>query len=160
MCLQPRGTLPWPPLFCMPRSNLCPRSWNLLRERKKVESLTQSLKGKQTALGEAEAAAVHSRDEWKSLANETGEMVQETFEILMDQVRHLNPAIDYSMIMLDTLWDPKAKRTYNPKVKSQERLEPLVEDQPEAVVKVQLGVGGQLDPPEEQVEGVVRDGGE
>ncbi|MED6186226.1 hypothetical protein PIB30_064822 [Stylosanthes scabra] len=86
----------------------------LAQEGKKVESLSQSLKGKQTALDEAEAAAAHWRDEWRSLAEETGEMVQETFEILMDQVRHLNPAIDYSMITLDTRWDPKAKRIYNP----------------------------------------------
>ncbi|MED6173571.1 hypothetical protein PIB30_060789 [Stylosanthes scabra] len=56
----------------------------LAQERKKVESLTQSLKGKQTTLDEAEATAVHWRGEWKSLAEETGEMVQETFEILMN----------------------------------------------------------------------------
>ncbi|MED6221772.1 hypothetical protein PIB30_057957 [Stylosanthes scabra] len=67
-------------------------------EEKKVESLSQSLKGKQTALDEAEAAAIHWRNEWRSLGEENGEMVQETFEILMDQVCHLNPAIDYSMI--------------------------------------------------------------
>ncbi|MED6222570.1 hypothetical protein PIB30_065637 [Stylosanthes scabra] len=96
-------------------------------EEKKVESLTQSLKGKQTALDEAEAAAVHLRDEWRSLGEETGEMVQETFEILMDQIRHLNPAIDYSMITLDTRWDPKAKRIYNPKVEVQDQPEPVVE---------------------------------
>ncbi|MED6147749.1 hypothetical protein PIB30_046617 [Stylosanthes scabra] len=72
-------------------------------EEKKVESLSQSLKGKQTALDEVEAAAVHWRDEWRSLGEETGEMVQETFEILMDQVRHLNPIIDYSMITLDRI---------------------------------------------------------
>ncbi|MED6137407.1 hypothetical protein PIB30_064780 [Stylosanthes scabra] len=35
----------------------------LTQEEKKVESLAQSLKGKQTALDEAEAAAVHWRDE-------------------------------------------------------------------------------------------------
>ncbi|MED6164740.1 hypothetical protein PIB30_093064, partial [Stylosanthes scabra] len=86
----------------------------LTQEEKKVESLAQS-KGKQTALDEAEAAAIHWRDEWKSLGEETEEMVQETFKILMDQVRHLNPAIHYSMITLDTRWDPKAKRIYNPK---------------------------------------------
>ncbi|MED6114555.1 hypothetical protein PIB30_081378 [Stylosanthes scabra] len=99
-CLPPRGTLPWLPLpecqdqISVPGAGAC--------RRKKVESLTQSLKRKQTALGEAEAAAVHWRDKWKSLAKETGEMVQETFEILMDQVRHLNLAIDYSTITLDT----------------------------------------------------------
>ncbi|MED6198043.1 hypothetical protein PIB30_062387 [Stylosanthes scabra] len=38
----------------------------------------------------------------KDLAEETGEIVQETFEILMDQVRHLTPAVDFSVITLDT----------------------------------------------------------
>ncbi|MED6221742.1 hypothetical protein PIB30_057659 [Stylosanthes scabra] len=47
----------------------------LTQEEKKVESLAQSLKGKQTALDEAEAAVVHWRDEWRSLGEETGEMV-------------------------------------------------------------------------------------
>ncbi|MED6111837.1 hypothetical protein PIB30_056068 [Stylosanthes scabra] len=36
----------------------------LTQEEKKVESLAQSLKGKHMALDEAEAAAVHWRDEW------------------------------------------------------------------------------------------------
>ncbi|MED6163644.1 hypothetical protein PIB30_081948 [Stylosanthes scabra] len=71
------------------------------------------------ALDEAEAVAGHWRDEWKSLAEETMDMFQKTFEILMDHVRHLNPAIDYSMITLDTRWDPKAKRIYNPKAEAQ-----------------------------------------
>ncbi|MED6200574.1 hypothetical protein PIB30_086503 [Stylosanthes scabra] len=79
-----------------------------------------------TALDEAEAA-VHWRDEWRLLGEEAGEMVQETFEILMDQVRHLNPAIDYLMITLDTRWDPKAKRIYNPKAEAQDQPEPAVE---------------------------------
>ncbi|MED6138096.1 hypothetical protein PIB30_071106 [Stylosanthes scabra] len=39
------------------------RSSALEQERKKVESLTQSLEGKQTALDKAEAAAVHWRGE-------------------------------------------------------------------------------------------------
>ncbi|MED6149673.1 hypothetical protein PIB30_064749 [Stylosanthes scabra] len=102
----------------------------LTQEEKKVESLAQSLKGKQTALDEAEATAVHWRDEWKSLGEETEEMVQETFEILMDQVRHLNPAIDYSMITLDTRWDPKAKRIYNPKAEAQSQPEPIEQPGP------------------------------
>ncbi|MED6133370.1 hypothetical protein PIB30_027667 [Stylosanthes scabra] len=63
-------------------------------------------------------------------------MVQETFEILMDQVRHLNPIIDYSMITLDNHWDPKAKRIYNPKAKAQDQPEPVVE-QSEPVAKEQ-----------------------
>ncbi|MED6209647.1 hypothetical protein PIB30_056733 [Stylosanthes scabra] len=45
----------------------------LTQEEKKVESLAQSLKGKHTALDEAEAAAVHWRNEWRSLEEETGE---------------------------------------------------------------------------------------
>ncbi|MED6212432.1 hypothetical protein PIB30_083308 [Stylosanthes scabra] len=92
----------------------------LEQEKKKVESLTQSSEQKQTALGEAEAAVGHWREEWKALAEETGEMVQGTFDILMDQVFHLNPAVDYSMITLDTHWDPQARRIYNPKAETQE----------------------------------------
>ncbi|MED6156351.1 hypothetical protein PIB30_013625 [Stylosanthes scabra] len=96
----------------------------LTQEEKKVVSLAQYLKGKHTVLDEAEATAVHWRNERRSLGEETGEMVQGTFEILMDQVRHLNPAIDYSMITLDTRCDPKAKRIYNPKAEAQDPLEP------------------------------------
>ncbi|MED6198302.1 hypothetical protein PIB30_064972 [Stylosanthes scabra] len=119
----------------------------LAQEEKKVESLTQSLKGKQKALDEAEDAAVHWRDEWRSLGEETGEMVQETFEILMDQVRHLNPAIDYSKITLDTRWDPKANRISNPKAEAQDQPEPVVEQpEPEAeeqrAEEVVAGEGG------------------
>ncbi|MED6221282.1 hypothetical protein PIB30_052947 [Stylosanthes scabra] len=95
----------------------------LLKEKREAEGLAKSLREKQTTLDGAEAATAHWRDEWKSLAEETGDMVQETFEILMDQVRHLNPAIDYSMISLDTRWDPKAKRIYNMKAEAQEQSE-------------------------------------
>ncbi|MED6221530.1 hypothetical protein PIB30_055676 [Stylosanthes scabra] len=49
------------------------------RERKEVENLAQSLKEKQTVLDEAEAAAAHWRDEWKSLAEETGEMAKRIY---------------------------------------------------------------------------------
>ncbi|MED6145503.1 hypothetical protein PIB30_025807 [Stylosanthes scabra] len=125
------------------------------REEKKVESLAQSLKGKQTTLDEVEAAAIHWRDEWKPLGEETEEMVQETFEILMDQVRHLNPAIDYSMITLDTRWDPKAKRIYNPKAEAQSQ--PESEEQPKPVEQAKLA--GQPSPRvEEQRAEVVADG--
>ncbi|MED6122699.1 hypothetical protein PIB30_042253 [Stylosanthes scabra] len=94
----------------------------LAKERKNVDSLTQSLKGKQTALDEAEAAAV----------------------------RHLNLAIDYSMITLDTRWDPKAKRIYNPKAETQGQPEPVVVDRPKHVAKEQPKVL-----PEQQMEEVV-----
>ncbi|MED6212709.1 hypothetical protein PIB30_086179 [Stylosanthes scabra] len=105
------------------------------KEKKKDESFTQSLEQKQTALDEAEAAAGHWREEWKVLAEETGEMVQESFDILMDQGPHLNAAIDYSMITLDTRWDPKTKRSYNPKAQTQEQSEPAAEDQPEPMAE-------------------------
>ncbi|MED6112586.1 hypothetical protein PIB30_062987 [Stylosanthes scabra] len=111
----------------------------LLTEKREAEGLAKSLREKQTALDGAEAAAAHWRDEWKSLAEETGDMVQETFEILMDQVRHLNPAIDFSMISLDTRWDPKAKRIYNPKAEAQEQSEPLAEERPGPEAGVPIG---------------------
>ncbi|MED6176669.1 hypothetical protein PIB30_090460, partial [Stylosanthes scabra] len=111
----------------------------LLKEKKEAEGFAKSLKEKQTALDGAEAAAAHWRDEWKSLAEETGDMVQETFEILMDQVRHLHPAIDFSMISLDTRWDPKAERIYNPKAEAQEQSEPIAEKQPSPKAGVPAG---------------------
>ncbi|MED6146213.1 hypothetical protein PIB30_032479 [Stylosanthes scabra] len=141
----------------------------LEQERKRAELLAQSLAEKQTALGEAEAAADHWQGEWKSLAEETGDMVQETFEILMDQVRHLNPAIDYSMISLDTRWDPKARRIYNPKAEAQEQSEPIAEeqletpaeDQPDPAVVVLPEAEGESGIPEESVEvAALGEGGE
>ncbi|MED6187948.1 hypothetical protein PIB30_081347 [Stylosanthes scabra] len=102
-------------------------SSTLEQEKKKVESLTRSLEEKQTALGKAEAAADHWCQEWKDLAAETEEIVQETFEILMDQVRHLNPAVDFLVITLDTRWDPKGQRIYNPKAEAKECPEPVAE---------------------------------
>ncbi|MED6175358.1 hypothetical protein PIB30_077594, partial [Stylosanthes scabra] len=120
----------------------------LEQEKKETESLAKSLKEKQTALDGVEAATAHWRDEWKSLAEETGEMVQETFEILMDQVRHLNPAIDYSMISLDTRWDSKAKRIYNPKAEAQEQSEQVAEERLDPAARVTLGEGVREDVPE------------
>ncbi|MED6208950.1 hypothetical protein PIB30_049845 [Stylosanthes scabra] len=70
-----------------------------------------------TALDGAEAAAAHWRDEWKSLAEETGDMVQETFEILMDQ----------------------AKSIYNPKAEAQEQSEPVAEERPDPEAGVPIG---------------------
>ncbi|MED6212461.1 hypothetical protein PIB30_083534 [Stylosanthes scabra] len=134
-------------------------SWRsaLEKEKKGAEALAKSLKEKQAALDGAEAAFAHWRDEWKSLAEETGDMVQETFEILMDQVRHLNPAIDYSMISLDTRWDPKAKRIYNPKAEAQKQSETVADEQPDPVAGVPLGEDVREDAPEVPV---VKEGGE
>ncbi|MED6178026.1 hypothetical protein PIB30_103823, partial [Stylosanthes scabra] len=63
-------------------------------------------------------------------------MVQETFETfeVFGGGGHLNLAIDYSMITLDTHWDPKAKRIYNAKAEVQGQPEPEVE-QPKPVPK-------------------------
>ncbi|MED6227190.1 hypothetical protein PIB30_111007, partial [Stylosanthes scabra] len=102
-----------------------------------LESCRAALLKEQVALESAEAAAAHWQGEWKSLAEETGEMVQETFDILMDQVRHLHPAIDFSMITLDTRWDPKARRIYNPKAEAQEQKGPEAEKRPDPEVGVQ-----------------------
>ncbi|MED6225557.1 hypothetical protein PIB30_094767 [Stylosanthes scabra] len=109
----------------------------LLKEKREAEGLAKSLGDRQVALESAEAAAAHWQGEWKSLAEETGEMVQETFDILMDQVRHLHPAIDFSVITLDTRWDPKARRIYNPKVEAQEQAGPEAEKQPDPEVGLQ-----------------------
>ncbi|MED6164034.1 hypothetical protein PIB30_085780 [Stylosanthes scabra] len=111
----------------------------LLKEKREAEGLAKSLREKQTALDGAEAATAHWRDEWKSLAEEIANMFQETFEILMDQVRHLIPTIDYSMISLDTRWDPKAKRIYNPKDEAQEQSEPVAEERPDPAAGVPIG---------------------
>ncbi|MED6224821.1 hypothetical protein PIB30_087809 [Stylosanthes scabra] len=131
----------------------------LEREKKETEKLAKSLKEKQTTLDGAEAATAHWWDEWKSLAEETEEMVQETFEILMDQVRHLNPAIDYSMISLDTRWDPMAKRIYNPKAEAQEQSEPVAEERLERTAGVPLGEGVREDVPKGPVGAEVEEGG-
>ncbi|MED6195542.1 hypothetical protein PIB30_038873 [Stylosanthes scabra] len=109
----------------------------LLKEKREAEGLAKSLGDRQVALDSAEAAAAYWQGEWKSLAEETGEMVQETFDILMDQVRHLHPAIDFSMITLDTRWDPKARRIYNPKAEAQGQAGPEAEKRPGPEVDVQ-----------------------
>ncbi|MED6176548.1 hypothetical protein PIB30_089337 [Stylosanthes scabra] len=132
----------------------------LKKEKKEAEGLAKSLREKQTVLDGVEAAIAHWRDEWKSLAEETGDMVQETFEILMDQVRHLNPAINYSMISLDTRWDPKARRIYNPKAEAQKHSKPVAEERLDPVAGVPLGEAGREDAPEGPVTAAVKEGGE
>ncbi|MED6212426.1 hypothetical protein PIB30_083179 [Stylosanthes scabra] len=125
----------------------------LEKEKKEAEGLAKSLREKQTALDGAEATTAHWWDEWRSLA-------EETFEILMDQVRHLNPAIDYSMISLDTRWDPKAKRIYNPKAEAQKQSDPMAEEWLDPVAGVPIGEGVWEDAPEGPVSAVVEEGGE
>ncbi|MED6190228.1 hypothetical protein PIB30_103834 [Stylosanthes scabra] len=90
-----------------------------------------------TTLGKDEAAADRWCQEWKALAAKTEEIVQENFEILMDQVCHLNSVVDFSVITLDTRWDPKGQRIYNPKAEAKECPEPPAK-QPESQLEVQL----------------------
>ncbi|MED6136559.1 hypothetical protein PIB30_057080 [Stylosanthes scabra] len=122
----------------------------------RMSELEEKAKVQAAELESCRAAAAHWREEWKSLAEETGDMVQETFEILMDQVRHLYPAIDFLMISLDTRWDPKAKRIYNPKAEAQEQSEPVVEEHPGPEAGVPVGGDAQEVVPEASV----KEGGE
>ncbi|MED6202839.1 hypothetical protein PIB30_109574 [Stylosanthes scabra] len=52
------------------------------------------------------------------------------------KVRHLHPAIDFFMITLDTRWDPKARRIYDPKAEAQEQAGPEAEKRPDPEVGV------------------------
>ncbi|MED6167225.1 hypothetical protein PIB30_000474 [Stylosanthes scabra] len=52
--------------------------------------------------------------EWKSFGTEDQEMCQQTLEIVLDQVSHLCPAVDFSVITLKTRWDLKGKRIHVP----------------------------------------------
>ncbi|MED6111076.1 hypothetical protein PIB30_049157 [Stylosanthes scabra] len=52
------------------------------------------------------------------------------------------------MISLDTRWDPKAKRIYNPKVEAQEQSEPVAEKQPSPEAGVPAGGDAQEIVPE------------
>ncbi|MED6146622.1 hypothetical protein PIB30_036210 [Stylosanthes scabra] len=56
----------------------------------------------------------------------------------MDQVRHLILVVDFSVITLDTHWDPKGQRIYNRKVEAKEQSKSVVEEQPEPVAEEQL----------------------
>ncbi|MED6112106.1 hypothetical protein PIB30_058711 [Stylosanthes scabra] len=49
-----------------------------------------------------------------SVQAEAQEMCQETLEIVLDQVSHLCPGVDFSAITLKTRWDPKGKRIHVP----------------------------------------------
>ncbi|MED6152495.1 hypothetical protein PIB30_092646 [Stylosanthes scabra] len=102
----------------------------LEKEKKEAEGLAKSLREKQMALDGAEAATAHWWDKWKALAEETGDMVQETFEILMDQAE------------------------------AQAQLEPVAEERLDPAAGVPLGEGAREDVPEGPVSVVVEEGGE
>ncbi|MED6205373.1 hypothetical protein PIB30_016959 [Stylosanthes scabra] len=98
--------------------------------------------------------------EWKKLATDATEMCQETLEIVLDQLSHLCPGVDFSAINLKSRWDPKGRRIYVPEEASDN-------DSEVAEVPPQVGVVESKQQPEvtEQVQqaeprDVAGDGGE
>ncbi|MED6205589.1 hypothetical protein PIB30_018944 [Stylosanthes scabra] len=77
-----------------------------------VKSLTVSLETAQAELRKSREEADYWCTEWKSLGTEAQEMCQETLEIVLDQVSHLCPGVDFSAITLKTRWDLKGKRIH------------------------------------------------
>ncbi|MED6158320.1 hypothetical protein PIB30_031738 [Stylosanthes scabra] len=75
-----------------------------------VKSLTVSLETAQAELRKSREEADYWCTEWKSLGTEAQEML----EVVLDQVSHLCPGVDFSSITLKTRWDPKGKRIYVP----------------------------------------------
>ncbi|MED6112981.1 hypothetical protein PIB30_066806 [Stylosanthes scabra] len=63
-----------------------------------VKSLTVSLETAQAKLRKSREEANYWCTEWKSLGTEAQEMCQETLEIVLDQVSHLCPGVDFSAI--------------------------------------------------------------
>ncbi|MED6145753.1 hypothetical protein PIB30_028113, partial [Stylosanthes scabra] len=88
---------------------------------KSVETLTSSLGESHIALNTANASLDYWCVEWKKLGAEAMEMCQETLETVLDQRGILGHH-------LDTRWDPKGRRIYNPKEVSGE--DSLMVDEP------------------------------
>ncbi|MED6189671.1 hypothetical protein PIB30_098353 [Stylosanthes scabra] len=94
--------------------------------------------------------------EWKKLATDAKEMCQDTLEIVLDQVSHLCPGVDFCAINLKSRWDPKGRRIYVPEEASGDDLDmaevpPEVdhEQQPgETGTNLQLGATEQVPQPE------------
>ncbi|MED6184162.1 hypothetical protein PIB30_044828 [Stylosanthes scabra] len=91
------------------------------KDQKRAESAESSLKSLTASLGTSQAELRRAREEanywcteWKSLSTEAKEMCQEMLEIVLDQVSHLCPGVDFSAINLKTRWDPKGRRIYVP----------------------------------------------
>ncbi|MED6118962.1 hypothetical protein PIB30_007852 [Stylosanthes scabra] len=103
---------------------------------KDVSVLNTSLSEEQTALDAANASVEFWEAEWKKLGDETLDMSQETLEIVLDQVSHLSPRVDFFVITLDTRWDPKSRRIINRKEASKKDLE-MMDDSPHADVVTQ-----------------------
>ncbi|MED6207490.1 hypothetical protein PIB30_036263 [Stylosanthes scabra] len=91
------------------------------RDQKRAEFAESNAKTLAASLETAQAELAKARDEanywcteWKSLGTEAKEMCQETLEIVLDQVSHLCPGVDFSAITLKTRWDPKGRRIHVP----------------------------------------------
>ncbi|MED6219890.1 hypothetical protein PIB30_040011 [Stylosanthes scabra] len=77
--------------------------------KEKADSLAQRLSQKEPSWIRTSRCT-----EWKSLSTEAQEMCQETLEIVLDEVSHLCPGVDFSAITLRTHWDLKGRRTHVP----------------------------------------------
>ncbi|MED6221276.1 hypothetical protein PIB30_052829 [Stylosanthes scabra] len=91
------------------------------KDQKRAESAESNSKALAASLETAQAKLPKARDEanywcteWKSLGTEAKEMCQEMLEIVLDQVSHLCPGVDFSAITLKTRWDPKGRRIHVP----------------------------------------------
>ncbi|MED6133753.1 hypothetical protein PIB30_031069 [Stylosanthes scabra] len=113
------------------------------KDQKRAESNESNSKALASSLETAQAELAKARDEanylcteWKSLGTEAKEMCQETLEIILDQVSHLCPGVDFSAITLKTRWDPKGRRIHVP--------EELLDDDAEvAEIPAEEGMGQQ-----------------
>ncbi|MED6179386.1 hypothetical protein PIB30_000499 [Stylosanthes scabra] len=91
------------------------------KDQKRAECAESNAKTLAASLKTAHAELAMVRDEanywcteWKSLGTEAKEMCQETLEIVLDQVSHLYPGVDFSAITLKTRWDSKGRRIHIP----------------------------------------------
>ncbi|MED6113253.1 hypothetical protein PIB30_069091 [Stylosanthes scabra] len=120
------------------------------KDQKRTESAESNAKTLAATLEIAQAELAKARDEanywcaeWKSLSTEAQEMCQETLEIVIDQVSHLCPGVDFLAITLKTRWDPKGRRIHVPEELLGDGAE-VVETLPEVVPEQQQEQGNAL----------------
>ncbi|MED6124224.1 hypothetical protein PIB30_057069 [Stylosanthes scabra] len=110
----------------------------------RVAQLDEDIKVLKAQLRKSREEADYWCTEWKSLGTEVQEMCQEMLEIVLDQVSHLCPGVDFSVITLKTHWDPKGKRIYVPEELLGDGTE-VVETLPEVVPEQQQEQGNMAD---------------
>ncbi|MED6108233.1 hypothetical protein PIB30_021689 [Stylosanthes scabra] len=71
----------------------------------RLKSLSASLETTRAELRKTTEEANDWCTKWKSLGTEAKEICQETLEIVLDQVSHLCPDVDFSAINLKTRWE-------------------------------------------------------